>query len=232
MFKIILVIFILFLITPFLIYSQDKPPVIEVKGNAEIKIEPNIMEMFINVNVDNDDLQNAKNENDESTNKVLTLLKGLNVDDNDIVTTGIRMARNYDTYNKRKKYTVTNNILIKTSKISLYEDITSELIRIDNVFLSDINVTSTKIIETRKQAREDALLAAKKKADEMAAIYEMAVGKPVLIEENPVVNYPNPFNAVTLNREGQDMDISQVLFKTGLVSVTASVKVVFLLVDK
>lgn len=81
-------------------------------------------------------------------------------------------------------------------------------------------------------AREDALLAAKKKAEDMAAVLNMAVGKPVMISEVSNKYYPNPFNVSTENNNISNLDIKQDLFKAGLINVTASVKVVFNLVDR
>jgi len=227
-----LIIFVLFLFIPLILNSQDKPPVIEVTGNAEIKIEADMMEVSIYVNVDDEDLISAKNKNDESTKKVLEALKDLNIEDKDIVTSGISMSKQNDTYNKRLYYTVANWIMVKTPDISAYEGIMTKLIRIENVYVNNITLSSTKAIETRVKAREDALLAAKKKAEDMAAIFGMSIGKPVLITETSDVYYPNPFNVSTQNVNQSVWDRSQDLFKAGLVSVTASVKVVFALIDK
>jgi|GEM_PF-2454432 len=232
--KLILLSFLLLI--PSLAFSQDKPPVIEVTGNAQIKIEADMMEMYISVRVNMDDLQDAKNKNDEATREVLNVLKELNIEDKDIITSSIRMSRNYidnNNYNKEKKYNVSNEITVKTPNISAYEDITTKLIRIDNVFVNNIILSSTKTIETRAKAREDALLAAKKKAEDMAAIYNMALGKPILIQEIPGSYYPNPFNNVsTENTNENTLDRVESIFKAGLVSVNSSVKVIFILLDK
>ena len=222
-----------FIFTPFFIKSQDKPPVIEVTGNAEIKIQPDMMEMQISINVEDADLMNAKGRNDESTKKVLAALKRLNIDDKDIITSGITMAKVRDTYgNKGTYFTVTNGVIFKTPNIGIYEDITTELIRIENVYISNTSLSSTKAIETRVMAREDALLAAKKKAEDMAAVLNMSVGKPVMITEVSNNYYPNPFNVSTEVNNISNLDVTQDLFKAGLINVTASVKVVFTLVDK
>jgi uncharacterized protein len=217
-------------------YSQNKPPSIEVTGNAQIKIEADQMDMHISINVNLDDLQDAKNKNDESTKQVLGILEDLNINDNDIATSGIRMSRNnlnYENYNKTKKYTVTNEIFVKSPNISSYENITTRLIKIDNVYLTNIGLSSTKSIETRVKAREEALLAAKKKAEDMAATYNMAIGKPIQIQENTGYYTPNPFNAVTNeNQNDNSFDKLQGIFKSGLINVNASVKVIFLLIDK
>lgn len=217
-------------------FSPDKPPVIEVTGNAQIKIEADQMDMHININVNMDDLQDAKNKNDEATNQVLSVLKELNIDDKDIATSGIRMARNYldqANYNKTKQFTVTNEIFVKTKNISSYESITTKLIKIENVYLTDIQLSSTKAIETRVRAREEALLAAKKKAEEMAAIYNMAIGKPILVQENSSYYMPSPFNvSSTENQNDNALDRQESIFKAGLISVNAGVKVIFLLLDK
>lgn len=212
--------------------SQDKPPVIEVTGNAEIKIEADEMQMNLSVNVNLDDMQEAKNRNDESTKQVLDILKNANIPDKDISTSGIRIVKNNNIYTKEKKFTVSNDIYFKTNLISMYEELTSKLIKIEDVYINNTFLTSTKIIETRIKAREDALLAAKKKADEMAAVLNMAAGKPILIQENSGYYSPMPFNNVSEFSGYTGIQGVQETFKAGMVNVTANVKVVFLLIDK
>lgn len=222
---------VILLFFTFLSYPQDKQPVIEVTGTAEIKIAPDMMEMFINIDVDDDDLITAKNKNDESTRKVLGVLKGLNINDKDIITGGIEMQKVRDSYKKTVTYSVSNDIIMKTSNIELYENLTTELIRIENVYITSTNLSSTKAIETRTKAREDALLAAKKKAEEMAAVLNMSVGKPVMITENSGSYYPGTMN-VSYNMIQPIMDYSGEIFKAGLISISSSVRVVFSLTDK
>ncbi len=212
--------------------SQDKPPVIEVTGNAEIKIEADEMQMNLSVNVNLDDMQEAKNRNDESTKQVLDILKNANIPDKDISTSGIRIVKNNNIYTKEKKFTVSNDIYFKTNLISMYEELTSKLIKIEDVYINNTFLTSTKIIETRIKAREDALLAAKKKADEMAAVLNMAAGKPILIQEVSGYYSPMPFNNVSEFSGYTGIQGVQETFKAGMVNVTANVKVVFLLIDK
>ena len=218
----------LFSLFSFTLFAQDKPAVIEVTGSAEIKIVPDQMEMNVSINVDSDDLASGKNLNDESTSRVLDVLKKLNIPDKDIRTTGINMQKVKDTYKKTVNYTVKNSISFKTSDISQYAIITQELIKIDNVYIQNTLLTSTKAIETRVKAREEALLAAKKKAEEMAAVLNMSIGSPVMITENPGTNYPNPFNNVMYNGE-EYKESNAEIFKQGMISISSSVKVVFLL---
>lgn len=216
-----------FLLFSFVVFAQDKPPVIEVTGNSEIKIEPDILDMSININVDNDELAAAKRLNDESTSKILAVLRRLNIEDKDVKTSGIIMQKIKDTYKNREYFSVNNSVEFRTSDLSLYESITEELIKIDNVYIQNTFLTSTKAIETRVKTRENALLAAKKKAEEMAAVLNMSLGNPVLITENPGSYYPNPFN-VTSNMQ-PNYESNTEIFKSGLISITSSVKVVFLL---
>ena len=217
----------LFSLFSFTLFAQDKPAVIEVTGSAEIKIVPDQMEMNVSINVDSDDLASGKNLNDESTSRVLDVLKKLNIPDKDIRTTGINMQKVKDTYKKTVNYTVKNSISFKTSDISQYAIITQELIKIDNVYIQNTLLTSTKAIETRVKAREEALLAAKKKAEEMAAVLNMSIGNPVLITENQGSYYPSPFN-VSYNTQPL-MESNPDIFKSGMLSISSSVKVVFLL---
>lgn len=183
--------------------------------------------MSVSINVDNDELSAAKKMNDESTSKVLSVLKKLNIPDKDLRTSGINMQKIKDTYKNREYFTVNNSVEFRTSDISLYAEITQELIKIDNVYIQNTHLTSTKAIETRVKAREEALFAAKKKAEEMAAVLNMSIGNPVLITENQGSYYPSPFN-VSYNTQPL-MENNPEIFKSGMLSISSSVKVVFLL---
>jgi uncharacterized protein YggE len=117
-----------------------------------------------------------------------------------------------------------NSIFFKTSDISQYEIITQELIKIDNVYIQN-TLTSTKAIETRVKARKKPCLQ-QEKAEEIAVL-NMSIGSPVMITENPGTGYPNPL--IMLCIMGRKTMSNAEIFKQGRISISSSVKVVFLL---
>lgn len=215
---------------------QPKPPVIEVHGTATIKVVPDIMKWSLSIRVDSDDAVEAKKECDRSVMKILDLLKEKTIESKDIQTGGLKIIKNYDYYgNKNKKYNVSNDIWFTLNDISRYDEFTSALIVIDDLYINNINLDYTKSIETRIQARSDALLAAKMKAEEMAGVLAQSVGKPILIQEEPAYFYGNTMSNV-MNYETGITGISSLgigtTFSEGTINIEARVKVVFELLNK
>jgi uncharacterized protein YggE len=213
--------------------SQElpKPPIIEVSGNAAIKVVPDIMKWFLSIKVDSDDPIQAKKDNDKSVAQVIQILKEKGIEPKDMQTGGIKIVKNYDFYGtKVKTYSVSNDIWFTLNNISGYDDFTSELIQIDNLYINSTVLEYSKAAEIRIQARTDALLAAKKKAEEMAEVLGLTIGKPLFISEGSANYYPNPFNAETYVPGSTYSTTST--FSEGVINVEATVKVVFELTNK
>ena len=213
------------------IFSQEIHPTIRVTGNAVINIKPDIMKWEISVDVYSDNVMEGKNDNDKATGKVLDYLKSVGIPEKDINTQGIRITKNIYDYKDTKKFTITNVIWFSLTQFSLYDDMTTELTKIDNVYIKNINLDYSKSIELRSKARTDALLAASVKANDMASVLGATVGKPLVIEEGSTnYYYPNPYNNVSYNYYGSEGN-SQ-LFYEGMIKVEASVSVTFELINK
>jgi uncharacterized protein YggE len=112
-----------------------------------------------------------------------------------------------------------------------YYDVTTEIIKVENVNIGQSFYDYSNIIETRKHAREEALKSAKNKAEEMAAVLEQQVGKPLNISEEVVYdNYPNPFNYSI--QQGTQNYNSGYTMQEGTINVQAKVKLTLELAGK
>lgn len=224
-----IVIFIFTFAATYNSFSQDKQKVVEVTGNATIEVQPDIMNWEIKVQDDSNDLQSAKNNNDASTGKILAMLKDNGVKEEKISTSGLRFTKNYQYDAKSKKYTFTNTVWFSTSDFSIYDKISDYSVTLDNVYITNTLLSSSKEIESRKLARVNALKAAKEKAEMMAAVYGKEIGDPIMISEE----YSSPYfgnqmnNMVSLGDYQGNGDSS--IFSKGLVTISAKVKVVFLI---
>jgi uncharacterized protein YggE len=214
------------------LYSQEKPPSIEVYGTAIIKVVPDKMNWNINVQVEMDDVKEAKIQNDKSVSKVLNILEDEDIPSKEIQTGGIKIEKRYRPYSyEEKKYSVTNNIWFTVSNIEKYDLLTEKLIDIDNVYINNIILESTKEIETREQARIDALNAAKIKAEKMASALGMSIGKPLLIQEVSGYYYSSFSNAISDIGTRGITDVEST-FSAGTINVEARVMVTFKLLSK
>lgn len=211
--------------------SQEMKPTIQVSGSAVINVKPDIMKWEISIEVYDDNLMQGKNQNDKSTLNVLNYIKEKGVSEKDVYTEGIRITKNLSTYKDSKKYTITNKIWFTINEFSLYDEMTTGLTEIECVFIKNIYLDYSKSSELRSQARTDAILAAQKKANEMASVLNASIGKPLRIDEGTVnYYYPNPFNNVSSYNYGSESN-SQ-MFYEGQVKVEAKVSITFELVNK
>jgi uncharacterized protein YggE len=216
--------------------AQDFPtsvsPRIEVTGTANVKVVPDLMKWSLTVKADDDDVRSAKTKVDNSVEEILQILKDKNIDFKDIQTGGIKIMKNYDYYGKKlKEFSVSNDIWFTLNDISRYEEFASALILVENVFINNTMLDYSKAIETRQQARTDALLAAKLKAEQMADVLGEAIGKPLLIQEASMTYYPNPFNSSTYESTYQNYSSSST-FSEGTIDISARVRVIFELINK
>jgi uncharacterized protein YggE len=212
--------------------EQCKPPVIEVFGTAIIKVVPDKMSWSVNVQVDMDDVKEAKYQHDKSVSEVLNVLEEEGIPSKDIQTNGVRIHKRLNPYSNEKKYGVTNNIWFTVSDIEKYDRLSEKLTEIDDVYINNITLESTKAIETREQARTDALIAAKDKAEKMAETLGISIGEPLLIQEQPTSYYYPSFSNVMTPTSGQLDYQTGSTFSEGTINIEAKVMVTFKLVSK
>lgn len=226
--NLIIALFVLFLASNS--FAQDKPKVVDVTGNATIEVQPDIMNWDIRVQDDDNNMQSAVNSNESSVSKILDFLKSQGVKSEKVSTSGLRVNKNITYYDaKVKKYTVTNYIFFSVGDINMYQKLADYFVSFDNVFINNTTLAYSNEIETRKQARINALKAAKEKAEMMAAVFGKEIGDPIMISEEPVYSYfNNTMNNVFTSGDYTGTESGQT-FSRGMVTVTAKVKVTFAL---
>lgn len=169
--------------------------------------------------------------------KVLAALRKFNVADTAIVERGLsfekQTERDYKTGRiTREYYQATTTINIVMQRFDLYPDLVIELTSLPGVELGYVSYRSSKEIETRQKARIQATEAAKKKANEMAAVCGAKIGEPLLIRENnPNTPYlPIQSNTVyRLDEERGDIGASALVVSSDAIRITVSVYVEFAL---
>lgn len=209
--------------------SQERPPAIEVTGTASISVTPDIMKWTVDIQNDNDNIQEAKTKNDNTLTKVLNVIKSYGIEDKDIKTSGIRMTKRTYIYGQEKKYNVSNTVWFNLDNLAKYDLLTNDLIRIEDVFITNTFLEYSKAIETRIQARTNALKVAKEKALQMAEALGMTVGKPLLIQEEPIYDYWGMQNYTQNNVQNYSLSgsTSSQHFSEGIMKIETKVKVVF-----
>jgi uncharacterized protein len=222
---IVLSLFIIFANT---LFSQEKQPSVEVSGTASISVTPDIMKWTVDIQNDNDNIQEAKTKNDNTISKVLAMIKSYDIEEKDIKTSGIRMTKKQYRYGDEKKFSVSNTVWFTLENIAKYDLLTNDLIKIEDVFITNTTLEYSKAIETREQARTNALKVSKEKAIKMAEALGMTVGRPILIQEEPIYDWGYPqFSQNNIQSYAVDMPSSSQHFSEGIMKIECKVRVVF-----
>ncbi len=205
------------------ICQQDR--IIEVSGTSEILVSPDKLNWIIQVRNENNSVQTVKTEIDRSTNEILNVLKLAGVLESDIQTSGISLNKSYNDNPATPKFN--GYIFVKLSEINSYVRLLDKIIDIKNSYPQSPQLLYSKEIELRSQAREQALLSAKKKAADMASVLGLNLGGVIkIIEQVPGSYYPNPFNS-TGSVSDSGMRGVESIFMEGQISLSASVRVTF-----
>lgn len=229
----------------------DKMPVIIVTGTAEVEVAPDEVSLSLDVTKTDKDLQNAKRLNDESVGKILELTRRFNILPRHVKTNSISVVMKYETIRDSKNkiydedgdevgkrifkgYEVSKTIVVKLTDISRFEQFFEEVLKTGLSEVGSVSFETSKFRESRVQARELAMKAAREKAAAMAAAINQTIGKAIYIQEGiatsgiglSVNGNRGLSNNFTLS--GGSSGVSTT-FAPGAIKVEASVTISFLL---
>lgn len=204
-------------------------PQISVSGEGKIKVVPD--EAVISVSIENTSKEavEAKKANDIIADKVLKLIKSKGIDSKDFQTQRMNLYQNYDYNTKKKNYVANQTISIYLKDLSKYDDLMMELVETGINGIQGVEFKSSKIKELEKQARKNALLDAKSKAEDYVSVLNgQKLGKVLLINDNSQTNYPQPVYRGAMKAMAMESDsFSRETLAIGEIEINASVSVTF-----
>jgi len=243
-----------------------QPPQISVSGSAEVKVAPDEVDLSVGVEIRRESLGEAKRENDERVSKALEFLKRNGVKDKDVQTDYMIIEPVYypdniidpgtglprPPYDKDKRrllvepfyYIVRKSIGIKLTQVSSFDGVLSGLITNGVTHFQRIDFRTSELRKYKDKARAMAIQAAKEKAEAMASVLGVKLGKPYSINVNDWSGWSGWWPQTTWGSGGgfggQGQNVSQggqgggsgetsATISVGQISVTASVNVSFLL---
>src|SRR5436309_1511590 len=165
----------------------QQPPQISVSGSAEVKVAPDEIYLRVGVETRDENLGDAKHQNDERVSKALGFLKSNEVKDKDVQTDFISIEPTYDSNISRTKpviYIVRKSIEIKLTKMDAFAGLLTGLLTngVNNVH--GIELRTSQLHKHRHAARAMAIRAAKEKADALASELGVKRGKVYNINAN------------------------------------------------
>ena len=226
------------------------PPQISLSGSAEVRVAPD--EIMLNVAVETraETLEPARVENDQKITACLAFLKESKLKEKDFKTDYINIQPQYNTsdnspssYVKPVSYVVRKNLEIRLTDVASFQNVMTGLITNGVNYVNGVDFRTTELRKYRDQARKMAVRAAKEKAEALTTELGAKLGKVYYINayDNGGIyggsfrggfngSYNNSVqNVATTIPSGGASDNTVETFAVGMISVSASVNVSFLI---
>ncbi len=230
----------------------DKTPQIAVTGNAEVLVEPDEANISLDVSKTDKDLAVAKKQNDETTAKILEVVRRFNIPAQNVNIRNISVEIKNKIIRDPKKpvydedgdltgekifigYEVSKTVGIKFLDLKKFEELFAELLKTGVTEVNSVSFETSKLRQYKDQARDMAIKAAKEKAAAMAEAIGQTIGKAIRITEgtisNSSLNYSN--NSVANNFRSipttETVSTSVGSFSPGTITVSAQATIIFIL---
>lgn len=214
--------------------AAERIPQIHVNGTAVLHLTPDELTLEIILLQDNPKAKAAVEEYGIMRDSLLSTLRAFNVGDTNITESGMHFSkvteRDYQSGKVTKEfYRARTTIAITLRNLETYPGLVVNLSNIPGITISSVQYGSSKAVETRHKARLEAVVAARKKAEAMAAVYGATLGKVLLMEEN-ISTYPGRNLNLTANSIGLYEDVeyaSPLVVASDAIQISASVYVEF-----
>lgn len=202
--------------------------VVTGRGEAEAPTDTAYLDIGIQVTAAN--VADARDQAAKAADAVISAIKKNGVDDKDIKTIGLSIQPQY-TYVKDQEpkitgYVVTNTVEAKIRKLENVSKIVDDGTAAggDASRLNSIRFAIDDDTKVLSQAREAAMKNAKAKADELAKLGDVSLGKPMLISEGTQSSPPIAYPAAADSKTTQGAGVSTPV-QSGSQKVTVDVQV-------
>lgn len=224
---------VLLVMTTSTIFAQEikQVPQISVSGEGIIKVIPDEVKITVSIENTSKEASDAKKANDIVADKVLKLIKSKGIDLKDFQTQRMNLYQNYDYNTKKKNYVANQTISIHLKDLSKYDNLMMELVDTGINGIQGVEFMASKIKDLEKQARKNALLDAKSKAEDYVSVLTgQKLGKVLLISDNSQTNYPQPVFRGAMKTMAMESDsFSKETLAIGEIEILSTVSVTFIL---
>jgi uncharacterized protein YggE len=222
--------------------EEVQPRTVTTTGSATVYVTPNRVDIRFTVHAFDADLAKAKAQNDEVAKRTLALLKDNGIEEKSI---GTEFASTEPVYGERRHndgriergpiqgYNVSRSYSVRLDDVSKFGGIVDRLLTDPNVTLGGHSFSSKEDRRYRDQARRDAAVAAREKAQLLAETLGMQLGAPRTVADVTSDGGfpPRPMFANSLREGGPGADGGDTA-PIGQIEVRAVVNVSFDLVPR
>ncbi|NUM25426.1 MAG: SIMPL domain-containing protein [Candidatus Buchananbacteria bacterium] len=167
--------------------SDEKTYTITIDGEGKVTAIPDIAQVSLGIQTDNAKVEIAQKENSEKMNNLIKEVKALGVEDKDIKTVGYNIYPRYDYTDGRsilRGYQVSQSVVVKIRDLEKIGDMLDMAGRVGANQVSGVNFDIDEPEVLRQEAREKALANAKEKAESLAKVAGVKLGKLVSFNES------------------------------------------------
>lgn len=166
--------------------GQDAPR-ITVTGEALVQVVPDKVVVVLGIETWDQDISLAKQQNNAILERAINAVRAVGVRNADIQTDHLSiMPRYHDSYRREDfiGYFVRNSVSVTLLEPDSLEMLITGVLSAGVTHIHGVSFETTEFKTHREDARRMAVVAAREKAQKMAAVLDKEIGDPVQINEN------------------------------------------------
>jgi uncharacterized protein YggE len=211
--------------------AEDKlpPRLVRVVGTAEVKVVPDRAVIEIGVEKQDPSASAAKHAEDAAARRILAALRGNGIDEKDMQTTFLSLQPQ-SSYVKKVRvsyFVAAQTLTITVRDLSKLDTLLEALIKAGGNRIDSIGYETSDLRKYRDQAREQAVKAAREKAEALAKALGQDIGKAQSIEEAQQSDFTQNVQSNATSWSNDDRTRSAPSIAVGQKSISASVTVSF-----
>jgi uncharacterized protein YggE len=228
------------LISVFSTQAQSKTdlPLVTVTGEAEINVAPDQMTFTFEIETLNKDINVARANNEARAKSAIQAMHAFQISPDDIQTSSMSIESQYTSGGNGKPrifggYQVSRTIVVKMKDLVHAEDLVAELIKAGVNGIEGTQFQRSDYPKFREEARSQAIIAAKRKAEKMARDLGQSIGKAFSITEIQVRSgapsglFSSSSNSSSFSGETENQSESVSAMSPGQIKIVARVEVKF-----
>ncbi|GEO06187.1 hypothetical protein AAE02nite_38510 [Adhaeribacter aerolatus] len=211
------------------------PPLVNVSGIGEVKVEPNEVMLNVGIDIRNKSLEAARQESDNKVRELLNYLKKAGIDQKDIQVTNISVYPQYvGEYGQTTPefYMTQRSVSVLIRKINRFDEILTGIYNTGANRVEGIEYRTSDLQKYREQARKLAVQSAKEKATVLTKELGAKPGRVYSITESSSEYTPRPYARLQMANkmmESADMASGGPTLAVGQILVKAAVEVSFVI---
>jgi uncharacterized protein YggE len=163
--------------------AADRKPIISVTGDAVVMVTPDRVVLTVGVSTRDSILATSKKMNDEKCARLLDALGRMDVDMNDVQSDYVKIEPRYEYGTTFLGYDVNKIYVITIRDVERFEEILTSALESGVEYVHGVSFLTSELKSYRDRAREEALRAAREKAEKMSAVLGQKIGRPESIDE-------------------------------------------------